>query len=334
MTTTAGAVEALVVGVGATGARVARHLLADDRVAGVEVRDGDPERAQRIARSLGDGARVGGGRRIDDEVGLVVAAGPAGSQLAVAREAIHAGRPVVTTSDDLDEARRLLLLDQEARYTGVPLVVGAGFMPGFTCLLARHGAREFDTVEEIHVAKLGTGGPACARRHHRALRSTALDWRDGRWVRRPGGSGRELVWFPEPVGGRDCYRAELPDAALLVPEFPGVDRVTARLAATRRDRLTSPLPMLWRPHPEGGVGAVRVELRGRIGGEEAVRIYGAVARPAVAAGAVAAAAAVAALAGELAEGAHGLAAAPEPGRLLRRLAARGLRPSRFVGIVD
>ncbi len=328
-----GPVRVLVLGAGATGARVARHLLADPTVGGVEIRDTDQERARRVVRSLGEGARVGRGRRVGDGADLVVVATPAGHQLGPAREAVHRGVPVVTTTDGLDEARRLLLLDQEARYSEVPLVVGAGFMPGLSCLLARHGAREFDVVEEIHVAKVGTGGPACARQHHRALRSTALDWRDGRWVRRPGGSGRELVWFPEPVDGRDCYRAELPDAALLVPEFDGVDRVTARMAATRRDRLTSPLPMLWRPHPEGGLGAVRVELRGRSGVERTVRVFGAVARPAVAAGTVAAVAALAALAGELPVGAHGLAGTDRAGALLRRLAARGLRPSRFVGVL-
>src|SRR3546814_6619520 len=75
------------------------------------------------------------------------------------------------------------------------------------------------------------------------------------------GSGRELCWFPDPIGAEDCYRAELPDAVLLVPHFPLVDRVTARLSATRRDRITAHLPMLRKPHPEGLVGAVRVEVR-------------------------------------------------------------------------
>ena len=40
------------------------------------------------------------------------------------------------------------------------------------------------------------------------------------------------------------------------------ERVTARVAASRRDRLTARLPMLRPPHPEGLIGAVRVEVRG------------------------------------------------------------------------
>ena len=121
----------------------------------------------------------------------------------------------------------------------------------------------FDHVDEIHVAKVGTGGPSCAAAHHRALGGTALDWRDGEWVTRRAGSGRELCWFPDPIGGEDCYRAALADAVLLAPAFPGIARITARMGANRRDRITSRFPMLRPPHPEGGPGGARVEVRGQ-----------------------------------------------------------------------
>jgi hypothetical protein len=285
-----------------------------------------------MVASLGERATVGRGRVVDAETDVVVIATPSGSQAALARHAVHAGVAAVATSDDVVEVQELLQLDQEARYREVPLLVGAGFMPGLTCLLARHAARELDGVDEIHVAKVGTGGPACARQHHRSLSSTALDWRDGRWTRRPGGSGRELAWFPDPVGGRDCYRAALADAPLLVPAFPGIDRVTARVAATRRDRLTAPLPMLRPPHAEGGVGAVRVEVRGRVGIERRVVVMGAIERPAVAAGAVAATVALHAVTSDPEPGARGLASLEGAGEVLRELARRGVKSFRFEGI--
>ncbi|MFQ5558801.1 MAG: hypothetical protein ACE5GB_15005 [Acidimicrobiales bacterium] len=237
----------------------------------------------------------------------------------------------MATSDEVSEVRSLLDLDQEARYQGTTVLVGAGFMPGLSCLLARHAAASLDQVDEIHVAKVGTGGPACARQHHRALSSTALDWRDGCWTRRPGGSGRELCWFPDPVAGRDCYRASLPDALLLVPAFPSVDRVTARMAATRRDRLTAALPMLRPPHPEGGLGAIRVVVRGRIDAERRIVVFGALDRPGVAAGAVAAVAAMHLARSGVEPGARGLAGLGEVGPMLRELARRGVRPARFEG---
>ena len=322
----------LLFGAGATGARIARQLRSSGEVEELEIRDPNAERLRRLLDSLGDGARPGLGRRITGSPDAVVIASPAGTQVGLARRAVHEGVPVVTTSNQTSEVRRLLTLDDEARYREVAVVVGAGFMPGLTCLLARHGAREFDEIEEIHVAKVGTGGPACARQHHRALSSTGIDWRDGRWTRRAGGSGRELAWFPDPVGGRDCYRAALPDSLLLVPHFERVQRVTARQAATRNDRLTAPLPMLRRPHPEGGIGAIRVELRGRVGIERRVSVYGAIERPAVAAGAMAATAALHALAGDVGPGAGGLAAVTDTVGVLRTLADRGVKPVRFEGV--
>lgn len=326
------AARVVLFGAGATGARIARQLRSSGTVACVEVRDQDEAKARRLVETLGSGTEFGDGRQLHPDTEAVVLATPVGSQAGLARRAVHRGVPVVATSNQMSEVRRLLTLEQEARHQGVAVIIGAGFMPGLTGLLARHAARELDQVDEIHVAKVGTGGPACARQHHRALSSTGLDWRDGRWTRRAGGSGRELAYFPDPIGGRDCYRAGLPDALLLVPEFPGVERVTARQAATRRDRLTAPLPMLRPPHAEGGIGAVRVELRGRVGIERRVIVMGAIERPAVAAGAVAACTTLHVLAGHAEAGAYGLAGIADPLALLRAVGDCGVRPMRFEGV--
>ena len=116
--------------------------------------------------------------------------------------------------------------------------------------------------------------------------------------------------------------------------FPQADRITARVAATRRDRLTARLPMLRRPHPEGLVGAVRVEVRGRVDGRYDTHVLGALDRPAVAAGAVAAVAALLLGRGELGleAGGHGLASIQEPTAFLQELADRGVRAAAFQGI--
>ncbi len=84
------------------------------------------------------------------------------------------------------------------------------------------------SCDELHVTVHGTAGPACAREHHRSLRGWAIGWHDGRWIERPAGSGRELCWFPEPVGARDSYRAEMPDPWLLHRSYPAVGRISAR----------------------------------------------------------------------------------------------------------
>ncbi|HET6774748.1 MAG TPA: hypothetical protein VFH36_15635 [Acidimicrobiales bacterium] len=322
----------LVCGAGAVGARAARHLVADAGTGRVLVHDADRKRQAAVVASLGDRAE-GVGEPDPADADIVLLAAPSPRQVPVARAAVSAGRHVVSVADGVGAVERLLDLHAEARERGVVVAVGAGFGPGLSCVLAKHAAGELDQVDEVHVAHHGTGGPACARQHHHALRGVGLDWRDHSWRRRPAGSGRELCFFPDPIGGSDCYRAALPDALLLVPAFPGVGRVTARLAATRRDRMTAGLPMLRRPHAEGRIGGLRVEVRGRRGQVRDTVVLGAVDRPAVAAGTVAAVTVRWLAAGRtLTTGAGGLATLVEPLPFLHELGRSGVRAAAFEGV--
>lgn len=325
--------RALLIGPGAVGARAMRSLL-ETGAERVVVTGGTAANRAATVEAGGAHAVDGGADGSPSEhrdIDVVVLCGPGGTHAGPARAHLEAGRSIVSSSDDVDDVRALLDLDVLARERGRSVVVGAGFSPGYTCLLARHAASAFDRVDEVHVARAGTGGPACARQHHRALAGTAVDWRDGEWLGRSAGSGRELCWFPDPIGGLDCYRAEVPDALLLAPHLPGVGRVTARVAASRRDRLTARLPMLRRPHPEGLVGAVRVEVRGLRQGAQDVLVYGALDRPAVASGAVVALAARWVADGRIAPGARGLVAIEDPVPALQELAAIGVRAAVFEG---
>jgi saccharopine dehydrogenase-like NADP-dependent oxidoreductase len=323
----------LLAGAGAVGARAARQLVEADDVEAVVAVASSPASRAAVVEGCGPKVSDGGPDPAAPELhpDAVALCGPPGTHVDVARAWIDRGVPVVSCSDAVDDVQGLLGLAGLARDRDVAVVAGAGFSPGYTCLLARHAAARLDTVDEIHVARSGTGGPACARQHHRALSGTAIDWRDGGWQERRGGSGRELCWFPDPIGAADCYRAELPDALVLVPAFPEVQRVTARLAASRRDRLTAQLPMLRRPHPEGLVGAVRVEVRGHRGGAQETVVLGALDRPAVATGAVLALAARHAGAGRMPPGAGGLAGVADPLPMLVHLAEIGIRAAIFDG---
>lgn len=322
-----------VLGVGAVGTRLARQLVSTPTVDEVLLRDERTSRVEDVVASLAEKAAIDRGGYLDPlDVDVVALCGPAGTHAAAAATFLRRGVPVVSSADAIEDVEALLDLDAEARERGVPVAVGAGFAPGLTDVLAHHAAAAFDQVDEVHVAKVGTAGPACARQHHRALGDTALDWRDGGWVRRPGGSGRELCWFPDPIGARDCYRGALPDALTLVAAFPGVQRVTARMAATRRDRLTARLPMLRPPHAEGGPGAVRVEVRGRRGQARDVVVYGAMDRPSVAAGTVGALTACRLAEGRARRpGAAGVGELLDPVDLLAELRDRGVRCAVFEG---
>ena len=86
--------------------------------------------------------------------------------------------------------------------------------------------------------------------------------------------------FPAPIGGRDTYRAELAEVQTLHAAHPGVERLTARISMTRRERMSvavglPPLPSAQKP---GGMGAAVVEARGRRGSTTATVLLGVVDR--------------------------------------------------------
>jgi len=325
-------VRVIVVGAGAVGARAARQLSSVVTVDELAVVEKDATLRAAIVESLGNPARQGTDGDLAPARGDVIVLAAPVRQRALAERALESGAHVVSTSDAVDDVKALLDLDAEARERRLHVVVGAAFSPGLSCVLAAHAASRFERVDEIHVAKVGTGGPACAHQRHRSLGEAGADWHDGGWGRRRGGSGRTLCWFPDPVRGVDCYRGGFPEPVLLTTAFPSVRRVTARAGANRRDRLTSRLPMLRRPHPEGGLGALRVEVRGRRGTAVDEYVLGAIDRPGVAAGTVAAMAAAWVIEGRLTRpGAGGLAELVEPTPFLATLAERGVKAAVFEG---
>jgi saccharopine dehydrogenase-like NADP-dependent oxidoreductase len=330
-------VRAVLVGLGAVGARSARQLLSSKSITELVVLSRRPAAAEPQVAALG----AEGALQLEQlseaalsgalsAASVLLLTGP-GPSLLQAQAALRAGVPVVSVSDDPDDVRSLLGLNGEAGRAGVPLAIGAGMVPGLSCLLAAWAASRLDEVSEVHVASLGTGGTACARRHHAAFREAVEEWRDGAWARKVAGSGRELVYFPD-YAGVDCYRVNRPDPLLLVAAFPALRSATTRAAASRRDHFTSWLPTLRRPHPEGTVGALRVEARGWRGGAAETTVVGASGRPALLAGAVAAVSALRAASGQLRPGAGGLASlVSSPGEFLAELSDRGVRLMAFEG---
>lgn len=256
-----------------------------------------------------------------------------GSHAALVASLITQGIAVVSAGDDLTDVMASLDLGDKAADRGVPVVVGAAASPGMTGLLLAHVTRAFDVVDEVHVAVHGTGGPVCAHRHHDALAGTSIGWHDGEWLQRPAGSGRELCWFPDPVGARDCYRFASPDPLLLQRVSPQLKRITTRVSATRRDRLTARLPMLAPPHREGGVGGLRVEVRGTRQGARQVEVVGVAEKVALVAGAVAAQTALSLVRGGVAPGVHSLGQAGLPNAdILDGVLAAGVTLHQFVGV--
>lgn len=321
-----------VIGCGVVGKRVARQLAASGLVDRLVLGVHRPQRLHGFVRQLLD---------VDVEVispgplpqsDITVLTQPSGGHAELAEEAISNGSHVVSVSEAIADVEALLDLDAVAIKAERAVIIGAAFSPGMSCLLARHCGHRFDQVQEVHVARMGTGGPACQRQLHRARTKDSIEWRDGSWVKRPGGTGRELVWFPDPLGARDCYRAALPDPLLLSANFSDADRITAKVAATRRDRLTAWLPMLRPPHNDGGPGAIRVEIRGLLNGSQATEVIGAIDYPSAVSGALASISTEWLLEQALPYGAWSLGMIDDPVPWLQELEARGVTAAIYEGI--
>jgi len=326
-------------GAGAVGARAGRQLVETPGVERVLVIDRDEKRAATLAQALGvraEPVRVHPRDEFPPGVDVLATAVPYEADVELVRRAIAAGVPSASVGDDDKAIAGLRAFGDTARRAGVTVAVGCGLAPGMACLLAHHAADALDQVDDVTIARSGEAGPSSLATVRRALRAGPVEIRGG-VTRRDRKSGPELVWFPEPVGARECRAAPL-GGDLLVTHLEGLQSVTTRLddAPGRRG-----LARLRHGRRSGGWGAVRVEVHGTKAGAHEVLVYGVVEQTAVGAGTVLALAAVVlgGAAPELARrvspvgpGAHGLAALVEPVPFLAELVRRGIKAAAFEGV--
>jgi hypothetical protein len=328
----------LLVGTGAVGVRAARQLVDTPGLDRLLVAGRDRDRVRTITDGLGAQAEptsFAPGDAVPPDVTAVATAVPPMPDAAVARSAVATGVPVASAGDDEHAVAAFLELDDAARAAGVAVAIGCGLAPGLADVLARHAAGALDRVDEVHVARSGVAGPASRASLRRARRARPAEWQDGVWHRDRRG-GPELVWFPDPVGGRECEPVAA-GTALLVSAFPGLERATMRFDAPPPTTITETLT---RRRADDSWGAVRVEVWGWRGRARQPIVYGVIERTAVAAGTVLAVTA-ARLAGALPtiplragheRGAQGLGALLEPPLLLGELARRGVKAAVFEGV--
>jgi hypothetical protein len=326
----------LLAGAGAVGARTGRQLVDTPGVEHLFVSDRSTHRAEAVADALGANASAAVWPVDDlDAVDAVAVALPGAISVSVAHAAVAAGRPVALVADEEAPVSSLLGLDERARAAGVAVVVGCALVPGLAEVLARHAAGALDSADEVHVARVGAAGPECLAALRRARRERPLEWHDGTW-RSERRLGAQLVWFPDPVGARECevvaagvslVRAALPSVRYVSVLMGDVPVRSGFLALATRKPL------------DDGWAATRVEVWGWRGkGRESV-VYGVIERPAVAAGTVLAVTA-ARLAGALPGvsltrepvGASGLGTLVEPAPFLAELARRGVKAAAFEGV--
>jgi len=325
----------LLVGAGAVGGRAARQLVETPGVDQLLVADARPKRAAQVAEVMGDRAMTVDwqpGTDLPDGVDVIAAAVPPGDDVTIARDALDAGVPCATTTDDTNAIQSLLALDVAARETGVAVVVGAGLAPGLSDVLVRHAAEAFDTVDDVNVARWGTAGEASASTVRVALADRGAELRDHEIAPLTKRGGEELIWFPDPVDARPCEPVAN-GLELLVHSVPDLERATVRFARVEKQARAWPR----RPDPVTEWGAVRVEVWGTRGPARETVVYGAIERTEIATGTVLALT-TAGLVGALEPlvdphpGVHGLGGVVKPRAFLGELARRGVKVAIFEGV--
>jgi len=145
---------------------------------------------------------------------------------------IAAGVDYVDICDDDDATVKLLSFDGLARKRGVTAVIGMGWTPGISNLLARRGADRLDEVTDIDITWVGStadseGQAVIAHVIHAITRDVPI-YREGEWVNAPAMSGVKEVDFPPPIGRVKAYYTGHPEPVTIPRFIDGVQNVTLR----------------------------------------------------------------------------------------------------------
>lgn len=126
------------------------------------------------------------------------------------RAAIRGRTPYVDLGG-LHNTPKQLAMGEEARAADVAIVLGCGATPGVTNVLARRGANDLDSVDEIHIAFASHRDIAPSP----GLLDTVLDefnpeasrfyYEDGKLVETQPFDGARVVRFQAPVGEQEVY---------------------------------------------------------------------------------------------------------------------------------
>ena len=196
-------ISVLVVGLGETGVRtgapVARHARCRP---GLRRRAVPQSRTRSVAEALHDGAEawtLSDDAMFPPEIDAIASAVPASADATLAQAAVERGIPFASVADHDAAISALLALDEPARARGTTVLAGCGLAPGLADVLVRHAGGVLDSVDEVHVARFGVGGPACA-----SLAAPHATGTEPRVARASGGSrsspGRGIDLVPRSGG--------------------------------------------------------------------------------------------------------------------------------------
>jgi len=205
-------------GAGAMGTVTVRDLTESPDVTEVIVGDVSLERANQLKSSVGSEKISVRQVDVSNHADLVEAmkgadavanATPYHLNIPIMKAAMKAGKDLTDLGGVYYTTLKQLELNEEAKETGITVVLGCGLAPGITDILAKYGADKLDTVDEVHI-KYGEVNltPAKYKWSFRTVleeyTTGPVIYQNGEYKRLPPFSGKQIVKFPEPIGERTC----------------------------------------------------------------------------------------------------------------------------------
>ncbi len=237
--------KVMLLGVGAIGTVVAKHLAGHKAVTSLTLSDMDTTRAEKLAAELPGRPRV---ERLDAAdaaamakalhgYGLVISAVLPRYNEAIMKAALAAKSQYLDLS--ADEATDQLAHDAEWKKAGLLAVNGCGEDPGISNVFARYAADRLDEVDEIRVrdgeywdsAEFPLTCLFSTETFIEEAVAPAKYYENGAHRRVPAFSNREEYPFPEPVGPLPIYNMSHEEVDSL-PKYigKGVKKVDFKLA--------------------------------------------------------------------------------------------------------
>lgn len=231
-------------GAGAIGSEVAENLASYPEVEEIVLGDIALDKAEKIAGKI----RKAKAARIDatDLAALVSSMQKADVVVSsvgpfykfgipIIKAAVEAGVNFVDIMDDPDTTKAALddkTLFDEAKSKGITIVVGLGFTPGLTNVLARYGASKLDEVASIDVSWVfttaaGVASEAVTAHMFHVTSGKALTYENGEWREvTPLVDGQEAQDFVD-LGEVEVYHVGHPEP-VTIPRYIRARKVTCK----------------------------------------------------------------------------------------------------------
>ena len=238
--------KALIVGVGAVGSVIAKHLARSEEVEELIVADKSLDRARRVAAETGrrkvipkrvNASKVGQMARLAKSIDVLINATLPKYNIQLMKACLQAGAHYIDlASDDTDEQFEL---HRKFKDQGLTAIICMGEDPGLSNVLARYGASHLTKTKSIKIRDCESSIIKGVRTHLTPLFSkevyfselseSAYIYQNGRLRRLPPLSGYEEYEFPPPVGRLPVYAVSHEEVFTIPKYIKGVKYVDFKL---------------------------------------------------------------------------------------------------------